>query len=201
MLYALEKGISADAFVVYTDSETWAGAIHPVQALRQYREKTGIAAKLVVVGLSRDSPLDQRIDISLTVQRFGGLVDFAVERFDIGERLMGEMMRLEIVPDDLDVIEFGRVFGEPFDGQPVTARIKRRQGHLAAVDRPIVQDQQDGFCHAAGFGAVKAVELLQMRNEISTALRTACIYYELTLGMIEGAHHGDFLGLPRCRYA
>ena len=34
-----------------TDSETWAGAIHPVQALRQYRERTGIAAKLVVVGL------------------------------------------------------------------------------------------------------------------------------------------------------
>jgi 60 kDa SS-A/Ro ribonucleoprotein len=51
MLYALEKGISADAFVVYTDSETWAGNIHPVQALRQYREKTGIAAKLVVVGM------------------------------------------------------------------------------------------------------------------------------------------------------
>ncbi|MEJ2229061.1 MAG: TROVE domain-containing protein [Alphaproteobacteria bacterium] len=51
MLYALEKGISADAFVVYTDSETWAGKIHPVQALRQYREKTGIAAKLVVVGM------------------------------------------------------------------------------------------------------------------------------------------------------
>ena len=51
MLYALERGIAADAFVVYTDSETWAGAIHPVQALRQYRERTGIAARLVVVGL------------------------------------------------------------------------------------------------------------------------------------------------------
>ena len=51
MLWALGKGIRADAFVVYTDSETWAGSIHPVQALRAYREKTGIAAKLVVVGL------------------------------------------------------------------------------------------------------------------------------------------------------
>jgi 60 kDa SS-A/Ro ribonucleoprotein len=51
MLYALERGIQTDAFVVITDSETWAGAIHPVQALRQYRERTGIAAKLVVVGL------------------------------------------------------------------------------------------------------------------------------------------------------
>jgi 60 kDa SS-A/Ro ribonucleoprotein len=51
MLYALERGLKVDAFVVYTDSETWAGAIHPVQALRQYRERTGIAAKLVVVGM------------------------------------------------------------------------------------------------------------------------------------------------------
>jgi 60 kDa SS-A/Ro ribonucleoprotein len=51
MLHALEKGLKVDAFVVYTDSETWAGTIHPVQALREYREKTGIAAKLVVVGM------------------------------------------------------------------------------------------------------------------------------------------------------
>jgi len=51
MLHALTQGLKVDAFVVYTDSETWAGQIHPVQALRQYRERTGIAAKLVVVGM------------------------------------------------------------------------------------------------------------------------------------------------------
>jgi 60 kDa SS-A/Ro ribonucleoprotein len=51
MLYALKRGLQVDAFVVYTDSETWAGGIHPVQALRQYRVQTGIAAKLVVVGM------------------------------------------------------------------------------------------------------------------------------------------------------
>ncbi len=51
MRWALERGVKADAFVIYTDSETWAGPVHPVEALRQYRERTGIAAKLVVVGL------------------------------------------------------------------------------------------------------------------------------------------------------
>jgi 60 kDa SS-A/Ro ribonucleoprotein len=51
MLYALEKRLEVDAFVIYTDNETWAGQIHPVQALRQYRERMGIAAKLVVVGM------------------------------------------------------------------------------------------------------------------------------------------------------
>ena len=52
MLYATEKGMQIDAFVIFTDSETWAGKVHPFQALRQYRERTGIAAKLVVVGMT-----------------------------------------------------------------------------------------------------------------------------------------------------
>jgi len=45
------QGWEIDTFVIYTDSETWAGNIHPTQALRSYREKTGIPAKLVVVGM------------------------------------------------------------------------------------------------------------------------------------------------------
>ena len=51
MLYALKHKLEVDVFVVLTDSETWFGQIHPVQALRRYREKMGIAAKLVVVGM------------------------------------------------------------------------------------------------------------------------------------------------------
>jgi 60 kDa SS-A/Ro ribonucleoprotein len=51
MIYALKYKIPVDAFVVYTDNETWHGAIHPFQALREYREAMGIPAKLVVVGM------------------------------------------------------------------------------------------------------------------------------------------------------
>jgi 60 kDa SS-A/Ro ribonucleoprotein len=51
MLWALKNKVKADVFVVYTDSETWHGSIHPVQALRQYREQMGIPAKLIVVGM------------------------------------------------------------------------------------------------------------------------------------------------------
>lgn len=51
MLYALENRLKIDTFVVYTDSETWFGKTHPAQALREYREQTGIAAQLVVVGM------------------------------------------------------------------------------------------------------------------------------------------------------
>jgi len=52
MLYALEQRLAVDAFVIYTDNETWAGAIHPDEALRRYRERTGIPAKLVTAGLT-----------------------------------------------------------------------------------------------------------------------------------------------------
>lgn len=51
MLWALENRIEADAFVIFTDNETWYGDIHPAQALQAYREKMDIAAKLVVVGM------------------------------------------------------------------------------------------------------------------------------------------------------
>jgi 60 kDa SS-A/Ro ribonucleoprotein len=37
--------------VIYTDSETWAGGVHPAQALRDYRRASGIDARLVVVGM------------------------------------------------------------------------------------------------------------------------------------------------------
>lgn len=52
MEYALENGMEVDTFVVYTDSETWAGRSHPHQALKRYREATGIDAKMVVVGMT-----------------------------------------------------------------------------------------------------------------------------------------------------
>jgi 60 kDa SS-A/Ro ribonucleoprotein len=51
MLHAIQNRLLVDAFVVLTDSETWAGHIHPVQALRHYRERSGIRARLIVVGM------------------------------------------------------------------------------------------------------------------------------------------------------
>jgi 60 kDa SS-A/Ro ribonucleoprotein len=51
MLYAKAKKREIDTFVIYTDSETWAGDVHPVQALRDYRQASGIDARLVVVGM------------------------------------------------------------------------------------------------------------------------------------------------------
>jgi 60 kDa SS-A/Ro ribonucleoprotein len=51
MVYARENKLEVDTFVIYTDSETWYGNVHPVQALRDYRQASGIDAKLIVVGM------------------------------------------------------------------------------------------------------------------------------------------------------
>jgi 60 kDa SS-A/Ro ribonucleoprotein len=51
MLWAKDNKVELDTFVVYTDNETWAGTVHPHEALRQYRQATGINAKLVVAGM------------------------------------------------------------------------------------------------------------------------------------------------------
>ncbi len=52
MLWAARNQVDVDTFVVYTDNETWAGSVHPAQALRTYREARGRPAKLVVVGMT-----------------------------------------------------------------------------------------------------------------------------------------------------
>jgi 60 kDa SS-A/Ro ribonucleoprotein len=51
MTTALKAGWDVEHFVVYTDNETWAGRQHPVQALKAYRDKQGIPARLTVVGM------------------------------------------------------------------------------------------------------------------------------------------------------
>jgi 60 kDa SS-A/Ro ribonucleoprotein len=51
MLEATRENLEVDTFVVYTDSETWAGKVQPVEALDKYRQKMGRPARLVVCGM------------------------------------------------------------------------------------------------------------------------------------------------------
>src|SRR6266496_44173 len=39
MLWAARNRLNVSAVITYTDSETWAGNIHPAQALRPYRSE------------------------------------------------------------------------------------------------------------------------------------------------------------------
>lgn len=55
MLYAIEKKIPVDVFVITTDNESWAGNIHASKALELYRRTMGIDAKLIVLATAATS--------------------------------------------------------------------------------------------------------------------------------------------------
>ncbi len=92
MLDALQHNLAVDAFIVYTDSETWAGKIHPVQALREYRQKTGIPAKLIVVGMTSNgfTIADPEDAGMLDVVGFSTNTPSAITDFITGHLGMGE---------------------------------------------------------------------------------------------------------------
>jgi 60 kDa SS-A/Ro ribonucleoprotein len=52
MIWARRQKLRVSGFITYTDSETWAGNIHPSQALRLYRDEFVSDAKAVVVGMT-----------------------------------------------------------------------------------------------------------------------------------------------------
>jgi 60 kDa SS-A/Ro ribonucleoprotein len=68
MLWAQANGRKYDAIHVWTDSETWAGRIHPFQALKAYRETTGLDTRLVVAGTTAT-------DFSIADPRDPGMLD------------------------------------------------------------------------------------------------------------------------------
>lgn len=52
--YATNNNLDVDCFCIYTDNETNHGS-HPYDALRRYRDKTGIPAKLAVFGFANSN--------------------------------------------------------------------------------------------------------------------------------------------------
>jgi len=52
MLFAADEDVEVDVFQILTDNETWAGNIHPAQALNDYRRKTGVKSKLATVAMT-----------------------------------------------------------------------------------------------------------------------------------------------------
>jgi 60 kDa SS-A/Ro ribonucleoprotein len=87
MLWALENGVQADVFVIYTDNETYFGKVHPFEALRRYRDKMGIAARLVVVGMTATgfSIADPKDAGMMDVVGFDGSTPNIISSFARGE--------------------------------------------------------------------------------------------------------------------
>ena len=96
----------------------------------------------------------------------------------MSEGLVGEVMGLEVSPDRLDVVEFGRVLGQPFDGQPVRPGGQGGARALAGVDGTVVLDQHDRAGRASGLRAVEMIDLLEMGDEVAAAFGRAGMHDE-----------------------
>jgi len=73
----------------------------------------------------------------------------------VDESLVSQTVALRSCRDDLDVIEFGRVFGQPLDGKLMLTHFEGVAGQLADVDRPIVLDEHNWFHRSSGLGPYK----------------------------------------------
>lgn len=86
ILLALERKIPVDVFVLLTDNQTWAGYVHPVQALQDYRDKMGIPARYVVAAMadSHVSTADQSDPLSLDIAGFDTSMPALIAEFAKG---------------------------------------------------------------------------------------------------------------------
>jgi hypothetical protein len=118
--------------------------------------------------------------------------DGASESLDIGEGAIGELMLLEVAPASFDIIQLGGVFRQPFEGEP-GARGERLCSQLAGVDRPVVENHDQG--PGPFGGAVGGAKPVEQVNKVGGALGGAGMHEQLTAHRIEGAEHCPFFRL------
>src|SRR4051794_36678779 len=95
--------------------------------------------------LSSNSVVGPRMAVSLGVELSNRFVDGAVEVIRTVERLMSEVMPLQVAPETLDVVQLRSIVRQPLDGEPVGALGERGAACLAGVDRAVVQDEHEGL--------------------------------------------------------
>jgi 60 kDa SS-A/Ro ribonucleoprotein len=88
MIWAQKHHLDFDGIVVLTDNETWAGSVHPFQALKSYRQHVGHDVKEVVVGMTATnfSIADPTDPGSLDVAGFDAAVPNLISDF-VADRL------------------------------------------------------------------------------------------------------------------
>src|SRR5215213_212454 len=116
--------------------------------------------------LSSNSLVGPRMAVSFGVELSGGVMDGAIEIFRSCERLMSEVVPLQVAPDRFNVVELWGVFRQPLDAEPVGALGERGGGRLAGVDRTVVENEHDGLERAPELGAIAPIDLLQQSDEV-----------------------------------
>src|SRR3954468_18047168 len=145
-----------------------------------------ITLKTSAVVLSRAPANGRWMRLSLVVETGDSVRDGAGERVGIGEGAVGEVLLLGGAPASFDIVQFWGVFGQPFEGEP-GALGERLCGQLAAVDRPVIENRDQG--PGAFRGALYVAELIEQGNEVGGALGGAGMDEQVPVYRIKGAEH------------
>src|SRR4051794_25151111 len=129
--------------------------------------------------LSSNSVVGQRMAVSLGVELSNRFVDGAVEVIRTVERLMSEVMPLQVAPETLDVVQLRSIFRQPLDPEPVGALGERGAACLAGVDRAVVEDEHDRLERGPELGPIAPVDLLQESDEVRASFGPAGAHDEL----------------------
>ncbi|CAI2354435.1 unnamed protein product [Caenorhabditis sp. 36 PRJEB53466] len=71
MTWAMKNNHKFDVFIIYTDCDTWVGDVHPFEAIKQYREASGIHdAKVIVMAM-------QAYDYTIADPSDAGMLDIS----------------------------------------------------------------------------------------------------------------------------
>jgi 60 kDa SS-A/Ro ribonucleoprotein len=85
--WATSQRLPFDTIVVFTDNETYAGAVHPHQALENYRQRMGLDTRLIVVGMTANdvSIADPANPRMLDIAGFDSAVPTLIADFSRGD--------------------------------------------------------------------------------------------------------------------
>src|SRR4051812_42641358 len=118
-------------------------------------------------GLSRPPANGRWMRLPFVIEAGDSVRDGVGESVGVSEGAGGELMLLEVAPASFDVVQFGGVFRQPFEGEP-RARGERLCCQLAAVDWSVIENRDQG---ASAFGgAVGGAKLIEQGNKVGGAL-------------------------------
>src|SRR4051795_4634342 len=127
--------------------------------------------------------------MALRVELGDCVLDSAVEVIRTVERLVSEVMPLQVAPETLDVVQLRSIVRQPLDGEPVGALGERGAACLAGVDRAVVQDEHEGLDRDAELGTIATVDLLQKRDEVRASFGPAGVNNEVATRPVEHPEH------------
>src|SRR5260370_22115500 len=98
-----------------------------------------------------------------------GLMNGVGEVFAASERLVREMMPLQIAPNPLDGVELRGIFRQPFDREPGRAGGQRGSRRLAGVDMAVVENEPNRLSSDTRLCARAAAGPPEADDEITSA--------------------------------